>query len=295
MIRACISRRLASKKALLVTVNNGEASAAFSSLKFNSTFEAQLEAAGGLPKAGKVRHFYAASDDYPLVTIVGVCDKNKTEVEGRDEIRENQRRAVAQGVRALEDMGVEQVDIATDGCRQAAGEAASMTCWHYKQDKREKYPTSFTVLDPNCAQCQAATFDKGVTLGEAQNFARELMELPSNLLTPQIFADRAKSELESLGVKVNVYDGDWIQEQNMNAFWSVAKGSSEPPRMVEMIYEGEGASEDNTFCLVGKGVTFDSGGISIKDRVKYRVLEFDFQIRNFPHFQIFFNKFESSE
>ena len=50
----------------------------------------------------------------------------------------------------------------------------------------------------------------------------------------------------------------------MGAFWSVAKGSVQPPRMVEMIYEGEGASAENTFCLVGKGVTFDSGGISIK-------------------------------
>ena len=51
----------------------------------------------------------------------------------------------------------------------------------------------------------------------------------------------------------------------MEAFWSVAKGSAEPPRMVEMIWEGTDANiNDKTFCLVGKGVTFDSGGISIK-------------------------------
>ena len=58
--------------------------------------KAQLDAAGGLPKTGKVRHFYAASDEYPLVTLVGVCDKDNSSSEGRDEIRENQRRAIAQ-------------------------------------------------------------------------------------------------------------------------------------------------------------------------------------------------------
>ena len=65
------------------------------------------------------------------------------------------------------------------------------------------------------------------------------MELPSNMLTPSIFAEKAKAELEPLGVKVNIYDSDWIKDQKMNAFWSVAKGSTEEPKMVEMIYEGK--------------------------------------------------------
>ena len=64
-----------SRKSLLVTVPNGTSGAAFDQVSFNSSFQAQLDAAGGLPKAGAVRHFYAASDEYPLVTIVGVCDK----------------------------------------------------------------------------------------------------------------------------------------------------------------------------------------------------------------------------
>ena len=161
-------------------------------------------------------------------------------------------------------MDIDQLDIATDGCRQAAGESVELTKWHYKADKRDNYPKTFNIVEPHCDSCGGETFERGQLLGNAQNFARELMELPSNMLTPVIFADRAKTELEGLGVTVNVYDGDWIQEQKMNAFWSVAKGSSEPPRMVELIYEGEGASVDNTFCMVGKGVTFDTGGISIK-------------------------------
>ena len=90
------------------------------------------------------------------------------------------------------------------------------------------------------------------------------MELPGNLLTPSIFADKCVDLLEPLGVKVNVYGADWIKEQNMNAFWSVAKGSSEEPKFVEMIWDPEVKNREETFALVGKGVTFDSGGISIK-------------------------------
>ena len=58
----------------------------------------------------------------------------------------------------------------------------------------------------------SSAFENGLILGNSQNFARELMELPSNMLTPTIFANRAKDELEPLGVKVTVYDENWIKE-----------------------------------------------------------------------------------
>ena len=92
----------------------------------------------------------------------------------------------------------------------------------------------------SCSNPKSDSFNRGLLLGDAQNFARHLMELPSNMLTPSIFAEKAKEELEPLGVKVNIYDSDWIKDQKMNAFWSVAKGSTEEPKMVEMIYEGKG-------------------------------------------------------
>ena len=102
----------------------------------------------------------------------------------------------------------------------------------------------FSLYDSSedCSSCsipKSDSFNRGLLLGDAQNLARHLMELPSNMLTPSIFAEKAKAELEPLGVKVNVYDSDWIKNQKMNAFWSVAKGSTEEPKMVEMIYEGK--------------------------------------------------------
>ena len=100
---------------------------------------------------------------------------------------------------------------------------------------------------------QSADFERGLILAEAQNIARELMELPGNLLTPTIFAEKALEILQPIGVEVNVKGADWIKEQNMNAFWSVAKGSSEEPKFVEMIWNGNGNTKsDKTFCLVGK-------------------------------------------
>jgi len=267
-----VTRRWASRNALLVTVRNGEETDAFktASNSFNSSFSNQLEAAGGLPKTGQVRNFFGVSDKYPIVTLAAHCDKDNSSSEGRDEQRENIRKAIANGVKSLNDFGIDNVDIATDGCAMAAGEAAKMTVWNYKQEKIDKMPKSFSLYEnsnEDCSSCsipKSDSFNRGLLLGDAQNLARHLMELPSNMLTPSIFAEKAKEELEPLGVKVNIYDSDWIKDQKMNAFWSVAKGSTEEPKMVEMIYEGPEADAENTFCLVGKGVTFDSGGISIK-------------------------------
>ena len=100
-------RRLASRKALVVLVKNGAENSIYKSIlpKLDPSFPKQLEAAGGLPKTGKVRTFFGLNDEYPVVTIVGECDKDNSDTEGRDEIKENVRAAVANGVAALKGMG----------------------------------------------------------------------------------------------------------------------------------------------------------------------------------------------
>nr|CAI5817964.1 unnamed protein product [Callosobruchus analis] len=105
-------------------------------------------------------------------------------------------------------------------------------------------------------------WEKGTIKAEAQNLARRLADTPSNLLTPTIFAEEAQKILSSLGVQVQVYDKKWAEDQKMFSFLSVARGSAEPPKFLEITYNKEGS--DSPFVLVGKGVTFDTGGISIK-------------------------------
>jgi cytosol aminopeptidase len=98
----------------------------------------------------------------------------------------------------------------------------------------------------------------------AQNLARVLMETPANLMTPTIFARKAQEELQNVeNVDIKVRDKAWVEQQGMGSFLSVSRGSEEPLKFVELHYKG-GNNGDAPLGLVGKGVTFDSGGISIK-------------------------------
>jgi leucyl aminopeptidase len=116
--------------------------------------------------------------------------------------------------------------------------------------------------------------EQGRIIGESQNFTRELVNEPGNRLTPTMLADRAKKMCESVGLKCETYGADKIKELKMGAFWSVAQGSDEEPRLIVIRYEPQGAPEKPVLGLVGKGITFDTGGISIKpadgmEKMKY--------------------------
>ena len=106
--------------------------------------------------------------------------------------------------------------------------------------------------------------ERGAVLGSATNVARELANEPSNLLTPRAFAERAVQAVEAAGVKTEVLDEAAIRELGMGLFLGVAQGSREPPRLLTMRHDPPGAPAEPVLGLVGKGVTFDTGGISIK-------------------------------
>lgn len=88
-------------------------------------------------------------------------------------------------------------------------------------------------------------------------------------MTPLHVAQEAVNELCPCNVKVEVHDKDWIEMKKMNAFMAVARGSCEPPVLLEITYCG-GPLEQKPVLLVGKGVTFDSGGICLKECRKLR-------------------------
>jgi leucyl aminopeptidase len=106
------------------------------------------------------------------------------------------------------------------------------------------------------------------------NFTRDLVNEPSNLMTPTILAERAKKMASDVGLKCEVLGPDKIRSLKMGAFWGVAQGSDEPPALIVLRYEPAGAAKNVHLGLVGKGVTFDTGGISIKpadgmEKMKY--------------------------
>ncbi len=109
-----------------------------------------------------------------------------------------------------------------------------------------------------------AAVERGRILGEASNLARGFANEPSNMLTPRIFAERAAAAARDHGVAVEILDEKAIETLKMGLLLGVARGSTEPPRLLVLRHEPKGAPSSPVLGLVGKGVTFDTGGISIK-------------------------------
>jgi leucyl aminopeptidase len=117
---------------------------------------------------------------------------------------------------------------------------------------------------------------RGRIIAESQNFARELGNEPSNRLTPRMLADRAAAMAREAGLAVDVLDEKRIADLKMGALLSVAQGSAEPPRMIIITYTPEKLNPGAPVLgLVGKAITFDTGGISIKPANDMEKMKYD--------------------
>ena len=147
----------------------------------------------------------------------------------------------------------------------------------YRSDRKDLSVQSFTVAAPETSDHDAlkAAFAEGVIIGESQNFTRALVNEPGNKLTPTILGHRAAAMAQEVGLKWNVYSTDKLHDLKMGAFWSVSQGSEEPPALIVLRYEPEGVTEGPILGLVGKGITFDTGGISIKPSEKMELMKYD--------------------
>jgi leucyl aminopeptidase len=144
----------------------------------------------------------------------------------------------------------------------------------YKSDRKDQQIDSLTVVASGDQARLQRALEEGRIIGESQNFTRELVNEPSNHMTPTILAERAKKMAQEVGLKCEVYGADKIKELKMGAFWGVSQGSDEPPALIVLRYEPAGAPATPVLGLVGKGITFDTGGISIKpadgmEKMKY--------------------------
>jgi leucyl aminopeptidase len=147
----------------------------------------------------------------------------------------------------------------------------------YRSDRKDQSVQSFTVAaiqDVDKPFVESA-FAEGVIIGESQNFTRALVNEPGNKLTPTILGQRAAAMAAEVGLKAEVHSTEKLHELKMGAFWSVSQGSEEPPALIVLRYEPEGVSDGPVLGLVGKGITFDTGGISIKPADKMELMKYD--------------------
>jgi leucyl aminopeptidase len=163
-------------------------------------------------------------------------------------------------------------------------ELAEMDWDTYRSDRKDRSVRTATVIAHEAEKSTRDEiqlgFDEGLVVAAAQNFTRSLVNEPGNVLTPTELGKRAAAMCAEVGLKCEVHSTKKLHELKMGAFWAVAQGSVEPPALIVMTYEPalkKGQSVDANapvLGLVGKGITFDTGGISIKpadgmEKMKY--------------------------
>ena len=132
------------------------------------------------------------------------------------------------------------------------------------EDRPRGAVTSITLVEPTASRLPAVRrgVETGRQLAEATNLARDLGNEPANLMTPTIVAERAQALAEACGLECEVIERAEAERLGMGSYLSVAAGSAQPPKFIVLRYQGGGRQKP--IALVGKGITFDTGGTSIK-------------------------------
>ena len=156
--------------------------------------------------------------------------------------------------------------ISSDEAVQALAEGAVLANYEGTSYKTAEEPVAWLerVEIRTAGGTEKAALERGRVLGECTNMARALSNEPGNVLTPREFADRARTLATAAGLDADVLDEKQIADLKMGLLLGVARGSDQPPRVIVLRHEPKKAVKHVVLGLVGKGITFDTGGISIK-------------------------------
>ena len=207
------------------------------------------------------------------VLLAGLGDPEKLDVEV---LRQFGGRAVAAaGARRARSLAIavpSSKRVRTSDAVRAAAEAALLASyrsdsWRTKKDDAPPALTRVSLHVEREAELRAArdAASLGATLAECQNVARRLSNEPANVMSPTFLAAEARKMAHELGLTCRVLDVPELRKRKMGALLGVGQGSIHPPRLIVLEHAPRrGARSRPTVCVVGKGITFDSGGISIK-------------------------------
>lgn len=192
------------------------------------------------------------------------------------------RRACAVAARALKNKGVRRLAVVptaglgADLTAQAIVEGVGLTSWEPDVYKTEDRPDGVIEELLVVAGEGEQGLTRGMAIADGRNFARALGNEPGNILTPTELADRARAMAADAGLECDVIEEEQLEQMGCGALLGVAQGSVEPPVMIVLRYEPENASDpDMHLGLVGKAVTFDTGGISIKPSASMDEMKYD--------------------
>ncbi|GAA5878969.1 hypothetical protein JCM16303_007248 [Sporobolomyces ruberrimus] len=223
------------------------------------------------------RVFYGVDGDKTVVAVgLGKGQTSKDE----NVLKEQARRTAAVATHALKAAGSKKflIDPLSSSHAAATGATLASFAWNLKTTSAAKSKLELVEIGLLGQDVKPSLesetgkdgripldWETGKVYGEAQNMARLLKETPANRMTPTIFCDFAKKKFEGIAnVTMEAHDLAWAEEQKMGSFISVSRGSDEPLRFLELHYKGAKDQNEKPIALVGKGITFDSGGISLK-------------------------------
>jgi leucyl aminopeptidase len=206
---------------------------------------------------------------------------------GADQVtRQSLRRAAAIAARRARMLGVPSLsmfvvdpalEVPPRDAAQAVAEGLAMGAWSFTEMKRPAEDpkanlAEAVVLAPTATSEWEAGHQTGAAIGAGQSLCRGLQVLPGNLCTPSYLAARAEELARRHGMSITVLDRAALEEEGMRALLAVAQGSAQEPRFIAMEYRG---GSGKPVVLIGKGVTFDTGGISIKPAPQMEEMKFD--------------------
>ena len=237
----------------------------------SSRVKRALELTGFKGKEGEMEKIHLPGQRIELVYAVGLGKRDKADAD-------TFRRASATAIKRLVKEKVGKclfiLPTKSDYIYQAVAEGIALGSYkfdRYKTGEEEERKGPGEVLVHGAPE---DAIRKGRLLGEAQNYARDLINEPGNVINPITLAQEAQKLAESYGLECRVYDEKEIQEMGMLALWSVGRGSATPPRFIHLIYKPDGKPKDRV-AIVGKGLTFDSGGLNIKPGDYMRTMKMD--------------------
>jgi leucyl aminopeptidase len=204
---------------------------------------------------------------------------------------ERLRRAVGTAIRQAERLRIgepafalwhESAGLDADATASIAAEAAVVAAWDYRDLKTVVDPAraplltgiQFVARDDAEAERLDRAAQRGRIIGRAVNLARSLAVRPGNVATPEFLADTARDLAKRFGMDITVLDRAALAREGLKALLAVAQGSDEEPRFIVLEYRRAGP-DVRPLVLVGKGVTFDSGGISIKPAERMEDMKYD--------------------